>query len=234
MYNYNELFRVSLDRKRCSGACQQCIFRILTRCLCQNTIPFEFIESVWAWKSFPRCGNWFHFISAENTWCCSSWQLLAAILKLIRFLHPQHYPTLFVSQWFWFWKLDFVADLSFKGRPKPRQRLILESSTTWLASSRAISSQAFVQFREGIQKLHGDDCFVEFLQQLFPWVSITAGASSAACQIRSATDEISKFLHAAHDDDREGFVRLIRSTTERPRTFWSQLLHGPKTIRFRL
>ena len=124
-----------------------------------------------------------------------------------------------------------MADLSFKGRPKPRQRLILESSTTWLASSRAISSQAFVQFREGIQKLHGDDCFVEFLQQLFPWVSITAGASSAACQIRSATDEISKFLHAAHDDDREGFVRLIRSTTERPRTSWSQLLHGQQTIR---
>ena len=94
-----------------------------------------------------------------------------------------------------------------------------------------MSSQAFVRFREGIRKLHGDDCFVEFLQQLFPWVSITAGASSAACQIRSATDEISKFLHAAHDDDREGFVRLIRSTTERPRTSWIQLLHGPKTIR---
>ena len=94
-----------------------------------------------------------------------------------------------------------------------------------------MSSQAFVRFREGIRKLHGDDCFVEFLQQLFPWVSITAGASSAACQIRSATDEISKFLHAAHDDDREGFVRLIRSTTERPRTSWSQLLHGQQTIR---
>jgi len=26
--------------------------------------------------------------------------VLATFLKLIRFLHPQHYSTLFVSQWF--------------------------------------------------------------------------------------------------------------------------------------
>ena len=77
VYNYNELFRVSLDRKRCSNANVPCnaFSEFWRNCLCQNTIPFELIESVWV---SPRCGNWFHFISAENTWCCSSCNLFEA------------------------------------------------------------------------------------------------------------------------------------------------------------
>ena len=92
-----------------------------------------------------------------------------------------------------------------------------------------MSSIEHSKFLDHLYKLNGNPLFVEFLQQLFPWVSSMAAADSASGNtigtIRWATEEISRVLYAAHSDN-EGFLRLVRSTSDRPRCSWSQLLHG--------
>ena len=95
-----------------------------------------------------------------------------------------------------------------------------------------MSSNEFTHFLEDMHKLHTDPIFVEFLQQLFPWVSSTVVDPSSPGtefrQIRWATEEIGKVLFAVHSDS-EGFVRLVRGTSDRPRSSWSQLLRGQNT-----
>ena len=83
-----------------------------------------------------------------------------------------------------------------------------------------MQSQRFSQFLEVIHSQSDLLIFIEFLQQLFPWVSVDIS------QIRWAIDKISSLLYAAHNEC-EGFVELVRGTPNRPRCSWSVLLYGP-------
>jgi len=95
-----------------------------------------------------------------------------------------------------------------------------------------MSSPGFIRFLQDLHELHNDPLFVEFVQQLFPWVTSLAADSRSPdqgiCHIRWETEEIGKVLFAVHDNS-EGFVRLVRGSSDRPRCSWSQLLHGQHT-----
>jgi hypothetical protein len=89
-----------------------------------------------------------------------------------------------------------------------------------------MSSHVLVTYLQELHEWQSDPLFLEFLQQLFPWVSPVADPSSQGFrQIWWATDEIGRALFAIHNHD-EGFVRLNRGPSDRPRSSWSQLLHG--------
>ena len=95
-----------------------------------------------------------------------------------------------------------------------------------------MSSNESIRFLQDLHQLHNDPLFVEFLQQLFPWVSSLAADSGSSEQgfrhIRWETEEIGKVLFAVHDNS-EGILRLMRGSSDRPRCSWSQLLHGQHT-----
>lgn len=99
-------------------------------------------------------------------------------------------------------------------------------------------SQAFDRFQDTLQAKRDEPVFIEFLQQLFPWVSADPGAAalseSGISQIRWAIGKISSILYAAHMNG-EGVVELIRGTPARPRSSWSLLLHDQNsTIRLQI
>ena len=84
-----------------------------------------------------------------------------------------------------------------------------------------------------LERLHyessKDILFIEFLQQLFPWVyNRTDAPGEDSCRIGWAIKEVSGILYAAETYS-EGYVRLVRGTSDRPRGSWSYLLHGKNT-----
>ena len=95
-----------------------------------------------------------------------------------------------------------------------------------------MSSPGFIRFLQDLHELHNDPLFVEFVQQLFPWVTSLAADSRSPDQgfrhIRWETEEIGKVLFAVHDNS-EGFVQLVCGSSDRPRYSWSQLLQGQHT-----
>jgi hypothetical protein len=87
------------------------------------------------------------------------------------------------------------------------------------------------QFTEHLFESSKDPLFIEFLQQLFPWVISNPYGPSPGQRFSGigwAINEISEFLYAA-ENYCEGSVRLVRSSPDRPRGSFGYLLHGQNT-----
>jgi hypothetical protein len=93
------------------------------------------------------------------------------------------------------------------------------------------------QFTGHLLESSKNPVFIEFLQQLFPWVICNPYGPSPGKRcagIEWAINEISQFLYAAQNYS-EGSVRLVRSSPDRPRGSFSNLLHGQNTtVRLRV
>jgi len=93
------------------------------------------------------------------------------------------------------------------------------------------------QFTNHLLESSKDPVFIEFLQQLFPWVICNPYGPSPGKRyagIEWAINEITQFLYAAQNYS-EGSVRLVRSSPDRPRGSFSNLLHGQNTtVRLRV
>jgi len=93
------------------------------------------------------------------------------------------------------------------------------------------------QFTDHLLESSKDPVFIEFLQQLFPWVIFNPYGPSPGNRcagIEWAINEISQFLYAVKNYS-EGSVRLVRSSQDRPRGSFGYLLHGQNTtVRLRV
>ena len=93
------------------------------------------------------------------------------------------------------------------------------------------------QFTDHLLESSKDPVFIEFLQQLFPWVICNPYGPSPGKRcagIEWAINEIGQFLYAAKNYS-EGSVRLVRSSPDRPRGSFGNLLHGQNTtVRLRV
>ena len=87
------------------------------------------------------------------------------------------------------------------------------------------------QFTDHLLESSKDPIFIEFLQQLFPWVICNPFGPSPGKRcagIEWAINEISQFLYSVKNYS-EGSVRLVRSSSDRPRGSFGNLLHGQNT-----